>query len=80
MYSDRLLHFLDLFPVKIQIENEQQGTSFKYENMNTSLVNLNFNQWNEDDKNNEWFTITSGIDFSFSIEKRKSLVSFFFLI
>lgn len=65
---NRLLHFLDLFPVKIQIENEQ-GTSFKYENMNTSLVNINFEQWTDDnEKDNEWFTITTGRKFSlFSI-------------
>jgi hypothetical protein len=46
----------------------EQGGSFKYDNMNTSLVNVNFDQWQEVDKNDEWFTITSG-NFSFEDEK-----------
>ncbi len=28
--------------------------------MKTSLVNVNFHQWNEEEKNNKWFTIKSG--------------------
>ncbi len=52
----RLLHFLDLFPAKIQIDNDH-GTSFRYENMNTSLVNINLNEFEITD---EWFTLTSG--------------------
>lgn len=29
--------------------------------MNTSLLNVNFNEWHDDkDKSNEWFTIISG--------------------
>ena len=50
---------MDLFPAKIQIDNDQ-GSSFKYTNMNTSLVNVNFNEWNDVDKDHQWFTITSG--------------------
>jgi hypothetical protein len=60
----RLLHFLDLFPAKIQTDSEH-GTSFKYENMNTSLVNVNFDQLHEGEIDNDWFTITSGIKFFF---------------
>jgi len=45
---DRLLHFLDLFPAKIQTDN----TSFEYENMNMSIVDLHL-----DYQNNEWFAI-----------------------
>ncbi|CAF1028752.1 unnamed protein product [Adineta steineri] len=52
--TNKLLHFIDLFPVKIEINNEQ-STSFKYENMMTSLVNVNFAQ--QDDS--KWFTIKS---------------------
>ncbi|CAF0969318.1 unnamed protein product [Rotaria sordida] len=55
----RLLHFLDLFTTKIQIDNNEQITSFQYNNMNTSLININFNQWQQDNKDSEWFTITS---------------------
>jgi hypothetical protein len=50
---------MDVFPAKIQID-EDQGTSFKYDNMNTSLVNVKFDQWPEGDMDAEWFTITSG--------------------
>ncbi len=56
---NRLLRFLDLFPAKIQI-NDDHGTSFKYDNMNTSLVNVNISQWHEGEMDAEWFTITSG--------------------
>jgi hypothetical protein len=45
---NRLLHFLDLFPAKIQTDN----TSFEYENMNMSIVDLHL-----DYQNNEWFAI-----------------------
>jgi hypothetical protein len=45
---NRLLHFLDLFPAKIQTDN----TSFEYENMNMSIVDLHL-----DYHNNEWFAI-----------------------
>ena len=64
-FLDRLLRFLDLFPAKIEIETDH-GTSFKYENMNTSLVNIDFNHWHEGEIESEWFTIASGdrkIDF-----------------
>lgn len=64
-FLNRLLRFLDLFPAKIDIETDH-GTSFKYENMNTSLVNINFDHWHEGEIETEWFTIASGnrkIDF-----------------
>lgn len=71
---DRLLRFLDLFPAKIEIETDH-GTSFKYENMNTSLVNIDFNQWHEGEPDSDWFTIASGnrmIDY-YSIKEFSSL-------
>jgi len=37
--------------------------------MNTSLVNVNFGQWHEEDKDTEWVTITSGIVVFFSREE-----------
>jgi hypothetical protein len=50
---------LDKFPAKIQIHDDH-GTSFKYDNMNTSLVNINIDQWHQGEMDTEWFTITSG--------------------
>jgi hypothetical protein len=71
-YCNRLLHFLDLFSAKIELNNDQ-STSFKYENLNTSLVNVNFHQWNQEEKNNEWFTIKSG---SFIDQRKFYFISF----
>ena len=64
---DRLLRFLDRFPAKIEIETDH-GTSFKYENMNTSLIHINFDHLHEGELDNDWFSIGSGnrtIDFLF---------------
>ncbi|CAF2717253.1 unnamed protein product [Rotaria sp. Silwood2] len=57
--TNKLLHFIDLFQVKIQINNNEQITSFQYNNLNTSLININFDRWQQENKNNEWFSITS---------------------
>jgi hypothetical protein len=50
-FFDRLLHFLDLFPAKIQMKNKRDAF-FEYENMNISIVDIHF-----DDKGVEWLVI-----------------------
>ena len=50
-FSDRLLHFLDLFPAKIQTGHEG-NVSFEYESMNMSIVDIQLDQ-----ENTEWFSI-----------------------
>lgn len=51
----RLLNFLDIFSGKIQID-EDTSTSFIYDNMNTSLVDLVVDHW-DDFQDQQWFTI-----------------------
>lgn len=51
----RLLNFLDIFSSKIQID-EDTSTSFIYDNMNTSLVDLAVDHW-DDFQDQQWFTI-----------------------
>lgn len=51
----RLLKFLDVFSGKIQVE-EDTSVSFVNENMNTSLVDLTVNHW-DDLHDQQWFTI-----------------------
>jgi hypothetical protein len=54
-FVDRLLHFLDLFSAKIQI-GEDEITSFNYDNMNTSFVDMHIEQ---SDDHDDWFTLHS---------------------
>lgn len=51
----RLLNFLDVFSGKIQID-EDTSTSFIYDNMNASLVDLTVDHW-DDFQDQQWFTI-----------------------
>ncbi|CAF3687991.1 unnamed protein product [Rotaria sp. Silwood1] len=57
--TNKLLNFLDLFPAKIQIDNNDKKTLFQYNNINTSVININFDQWQQNNKENEWFNVTS---------------------
>ena len=54
-FIHRLLNFLDLFSAKIQNE-EDHITSFFYDNMNTSLVDMHTEQWDDHD---DWYTLPS---------------------
>jgi hypothetical protein len=45
--------------------------------MNTSLLNVNFGQWDEEDKDTEWVTITPGIMFFYSREEICLLLNVF---
>ena len=49
----RLLNFLDVFSGKIEID-EDTSTSFIYDNMNTSLVDLTVDHW-DDFQDHQWF-------------------------
>ncbi|UJR31985.1 hypothetical protein I4U23_019458 [Adineta vaga] len=58
--TNKLLHFLDLFAAKIEIDDkDEQSTSFHYENMDTVLVNLNLDQQIQENNDNGWFTLKS---------------------
>jgi hypothetical protein len=49
--------------------------------MNTSLVNVNFDEWQNEDKNHEWFTITSGrVCLVFFVKKKNLFIIELFYI
>ncbi|CAF4500857.1 unnamed protein product, partial [Rotaria sp. Silwood2] len=68
LVTNKLLQFLDLFPTKIQIENKQ-NLSFEYENINISILDINF-----ENENNEWFRINANKYQEININKHPNTI------
>ncbi|CAF1482850.1 unnamed protein product [Rotaria magnacalcarata] len=56
--TNKLLHVIDIFPAKIKIDKNEEIASFKFDHMSTSLIKINFDRWQHENKDNDWYTIT----------------------